>query len=304
MPKLRLLVVDDDPLLRRSLKLQLTRAGYEVHEAEDGQSAWEMIAREGYRFVITDWNMPGMKGPELVQRIREGGLAGYTYIMMLTAHVEKLDVVVGLQAGADDYITKPFDMDELRARVAIGARILELESRLTDSLASTAELAVRDGLTSLFNRRAFDNRLADEVQRAMRYQRPLSLLMIDIDHFKLYNDQHGHPQGDALLRELSTLFLSCVRSTDFVARYGGEEFVVILPETNADNALAVARSILERVCVHPFAHRETQPGGSLTVSIGAAGFDPQQPDPERLLLAADQALYQAKGAGRNRVVIV
>jgi diguanylate cyclase (GGDEF)-like protein len=302
MTKLRLLVVDDDALLRRSLNLQLTRAGYEVHEAEDGQMAWEMIEREGYRFVITDWNMPGVNGPDLVRRIREGGLPGYTYILMLTAHVEKLDVVVGLQAGADDYVTKPFDMDELRARVAIGARILELESRLKDSLASTAELAVRDGLTGLFNRRAFDNRLADEVQRAVRYQRPLSLLMIDIDYFKLYNDQHGHPQGDALLRELSTLFLSCVRSTDFVARYGGEEFVVILPETNTANGLAVARSILERVCVHPFSYRETQPGGSLTVSIGVAGFDSEQPDPAHLLLAADQALYQAKGAGRNRVV--
>ncbi len=295
--------MDDDALLRRSLNLQLTRAGYEVHEAEDGQMAWDMIEREGYRFVITDWNMPGVNGPDLVRRIREGGLPGYTYILMLTAHIEKLDVVVGLQAGADDYVTKPFDMDELRARVTIGARILELESRLKDSLASTSELAVRDGLTGLFNRRAFDNRLADEVQRAVRYQRPLSLLMIDIDHFKLYNDQHGHPQGDRLLRELSSLFLSCVRSTDFVARYGGEEFVVILPETNSANALAVARPILERVCVHPFAHRETQPGGSLTVSIGVAGLDSDNPDPARLLLAADQALYQAKGAGCNRVVV-
>jgi len=302
MTKLRLLVVDDDALLRRSLNLQLTRAGYEVHEAEDGQTAWEMILRDGYRFVITDWNMPGVSGPELVRRIRQAETAGYTYIMMLTAHIERLDVVAGLEAGADDYLTKPFDMDELRARVAIGARILALESRLKESLSSVEELAVRDSLTGLFNRRAFDARLTDEVQRAVRYQRPLSLLMIDIDHFKLYNDQHGHPQGDALLRELSTLFLSCVRSTDYVTRYGGEEFAIILPETNSANALAVAGTILDRVCSHPFAFRETQPGGSLTVSIGVAGHDDHQLDEEQLLLAADQALYLAKAAGRNRVV--
>jgi diguanylate cyclase (GGDEF)-like protein len=304
MTKLRLLVVDDDALLRRSLNLQLTRAGYEVREAEDGQAAWDMIEREAFRFVITDWSMPGVNGPALVRRIREAGLPGYTYIMLLTAHTEKLDVVAGLQSGADDYLTKPFDMDELRARVAIGARILELEGRLKQSLAGAAELAVRNGLTGLFNRRAFDDRLTDEVQRAVRYQRPLSLLMIDIDYFKHYNDQHGHPQGDALLRELSMLFMGCVRSTDFVARYGGEEFSVILPETNPANALSVAGSILERVCAHPFLYRQGQPGGAFTVSIGVAGHDDNQPDAERLLLAADQALYRAKGAGRNCIIAV
>jgi two-component system cell cycle response regulator len=304
MSKMRLLVVDDDALLRRSLNLQLTRAGYEVHEAEDGEVAWEMIERTGYRFVITDWNMPGLSGPELVGRMRQMLASGYTYILMLTAHSEKSDVIAGLRAGADDYLTKPFEMDELRARVGIGVRILELEAKLQESLASAAELAVRDGLTGLFNRRAFDDRLTDEVQRAGRYQRPLTLLMIDIDNFKDYNDQHGHPQGDALLRELSTLFLSCVRSTDFVARYGGEEFAVILPETNPANALAVAGIILERVCTHEFLYREAQPGGALTVSIGVSGTDDGLPDAERLLLAADRALYQAKGAGRNRVMVI
>ena len=304
MTKMRLLVVDDDALLRRSLNLQLTRAGYEVHDAEDGEAAWAMIERETYRFVITDWNMPGMSGPELVQRIRARPAAGYTYILMLTAHSDRLDVITGLQAGADDYLTKPFDQDELRARVGIGVRILELEAKLQESLASAAELAVRDGLTGLFNRRAFDDRLADEVQRAGRYRRPLSLLMIDIDHFKHYNDQHGHPQGDVLLRELSELFLSCVRSTDFVARHGGEEFAVILPETNPANALAVAGIILERVCAHPFLYRETQPGGALTVSIGVSGNEDGLPEAERLLLTADQALYQAKRFGRNRVVVL
>jgi len=301
---MRLLVVDDDALVRRSLSLQLTRAGYEVHEAEDGEVAWEMMQRIGYRFIITDWNMPGLSGPELIARVRDMLAVGYTYILMLTAHSDKDDVIAGLQAGADDYLTKPFDMDELRARVGIGVRILELEAKLQESLASAAELAVRDGLTGLFNRRAFDDRLTDEVQRAGRYQRPLTLLMIDIDHFKHYNDQHGHPEGDTLLRELSALFQGCVRSTDFVARYGGEEFAVILPETNPANAVAVADTILQRVCAHEFLYRETQPGGALTVSIGMAGTDDSPPDAERLRLTADRALYQAKAAGRNRLVIL
>jgi two-component system cell cycle response regulator len=302
--RVRVLVVDDDALLRRSLQLLLNRAGYEVREAEDGQAAWDLIQREPIHFVITDWNMPLVNGPQLVSRIRTTAFPSYVYVIMLTVHTQKLDVVDGLLAGADDYLTKPFDLDELRARIAIGVRILGLEARLMRSVASAAELAMRDSLTGLFNRRAFDNRLSEELQRAVRYERPLSLLMIDIDHFKRYNDQHGHPQGDVLLRELSGLLLGCIRSTDFVARYGGEEFAVILPETSPPHALSVANTLLERVRAHPLPLRETQPGGALTVSIGIAGHSPDRPNADRLVQAADQALYQAKGAGRNRLVAV
>src|SRR5258708_25186617 len=142
-----------------------------------------MIERIGYRFVITDWNMPGLSGPELVGRMRHMLAAGYTYILMLTAHSEKMDVIAGLQAGADDYLTKPFDMNELRARVGIGVRILELEAKLQESLASAAELAVRDGLTGLFNRRAFGDRLADEGHRSAAHRSPLTLLMVGILDF-------------------------------------------------------------------------------------------------------------------------
>lgn len=296
----KILVIEDDRMVQKALRRLFESAGYCVDARMDGVSGLESFRAMPPAAVVLDLRLPGRPGQEVCREIKQQSPA--LPIIVLSATTDVADKVLLLEQGADDYVTKPFDMDELRARVAIGARILELESRLKDSLAITAELAVRDGLTGLFNRRAFDNRLADEVQRAVRYQRPLSLLMIDIDYFKLYNDQHGHPQGDALLRELSTLLLGCVRSTDFVARYGGEEFVVILPETNAGNALAVARSMLERVCVHPFPYRETQPGGSLTVSIGVAGFESDHPDPARLLSAADQALYRAKGAGRNRAV--
>ena len=300
---MRLLVVDDDALTRRSLSLQLTRAGYEVHEAEDGEEAWQRIAAEHFRFVITDWAMPGLDGMGLVQRIRREPLPGYVYVILLTGNASKPDVVRGLDAGADDYLTKPFDHDELRARVAIGVRILELEDRLNKSRDELAALAVRDGLTGLYNRRAFDSRLADEVHRAARYRRPLSLLMIDIDHFKLYNDAYGHPHGDQLLRDMAGLLQRSVRSTDFVARYGGEEFAIILPESNQANALGLASAILARVAEHPFVDDETQLVGPLTVSIGAAQHGGEAGASEALLLSADQALYRAKRAGRNQVAV-
>jgi two-component system, cell cycle response regulator len=303
---MRLLVVDDDVLLRRSLALQLTRAGYQVVEAEDGQQAWEMLQAEAFRFIITDWSMPVMDGLELVRKVRAAGLPGYTYIMLLTANTRKADVVTGLEAGADDYLTKPFDLHELRARVAIGVRILDLEARLLQSLAQVQELAVRDGLTGLYNRRAFDQRLADEVQRAARYWRPLSLMILDIDHFKQVNDSYGHPHGDQVLRDLAGLLRGCVRSTDFVARYGGEEFAIILPETSLQNAVAVAQLIQARVAGYSFA--PPQAGEAcrefLTLSVGLAEHSSANPAPEALLEAADRALYQAKQGGRNRVAVI
>ncbi len=299
---MRVLVADDDALLRRSLKLQLMRAGHDVVEADNGEAALDLLQREAIRLLITDWQMPGMNGLELVRRVRAAGGPGYVYIIVLTANSLKRDIIAGLEAGADDYLVKPFDAGELGARVSIGVRILNLEGRLTQSLAHVEELAVRDGLTGLYNRRALDQRLADEMQRAARYLRPLSLLIIDVDYFKQYNDTHGHPQGDELLRQLAGVFEASLRSTDMVARYGGDEFVVLLPETSLAKALTVARAIHARVAASPFPLAETLPGGKVTVSIGLAEQTGQRSTPASLLEAADQALYQAKNGGRSRVV--
>lgn len=291
---MKVLIADDDPNQRRLLLIHLSRAGHEVVEAADGRAAWEALQREHIRLVITDWTMPEIDGVELIRRIRTASFPSYTYVLLLTALGDKHDVVIGLDAGADDYLTKPFNAGELRSRVAIGERILNLETRLRD-------MATRDSLTGLFNRQAFDTRLADELRRARRYQRPLSLILADLDHFKNYNDTNGHVRGDQLLNELAGVFLAAVRATDFVARYGGEEFVILLPEANRANAAEVAQRVRAMVADYPFPCRETQPGGSVTLSLGVASYLEDVPEEGNLVDYADQALYRAKKAGRNQV---
>jgi diguanylate cyclase (GGDEF)-like protein len=300
---MKILVVDDEPGLRWIVKTQLTRLGHEVVEAEGGEAAWELWQREAFPLVVTDWMMPDIDGLELVRRIRTAPSLNYTYIVLLTVRTDKSDVVTGLEDGADDYLTKPFDAGELQARVAVGSRILSMETRLRESLAQQSELAARDSLTGLFNRRKFNTHLADEIRRSRRYNRPLALIMIDIDHFKHYNDAYGHVQGDHLLQELAKVLAHSVRSTDFVARYGGEEFVIVLPETNKTCSLLAAEKIRSAVATHPFPMSGSQPGGSLTLSMGVASYPEDMPDSEVLVERADQALYQAKQTGRNRAVM-
>jgi diguanylate cyclase (GGDEF)-like protein len=178
-----------------------------------------------------------------------------------------------------------------------------VETRLRENLVQQSELAARDSLTGLYNRRKFDAHLMDEIRRSRRYNRPLALIMIDIDHFKHYNDTYGHVQGDRLLQELAKVLAHSVRSTDFVARYGGEEFVIVLPETNKTCSLRAAEKIRAAVATHPFPMSGSQPGGSLTLSMGVASYPEDMPDSEVLVERADQALYQAKRTGRNRAVM-
>jgi diguanylate cyclase (GGDEF)-like protein len=303
-PGRKVLIVDDEDGLRRVLSLQLKRAGYEICEAPTALAAWEMLQTDTIQIVITDWMMPEMNGLELVQRIRAADFPLYTYVIMLTALGTRDNIVTGLTSGADDYLTKPFDSEELKARLMIAERILALEARLHASIHEHAEMALRDGLTGLLNRRAFDVRLNEEVRRASRYNRPLALLMLDIDYFKHYNDSHGHPQGDRLLCELAQLLTQNVRVSDTVARYGGEEFAIILPETIKTKAMMVGEKIRAAVAEHPFPLAETQPGGALTLSLGVAAFPEDLPESNVLLDRADQALYRAKHTGRNRVVML
>jgi len=303
---MKILVVDDDNTLRHILQIQLTRAGYEVAEAEDGQVAWDLLQNENIRFVITDWMMPEMDGPQLIRRIRQANFTGYTYIIMLTAKEGKEAVVTGLEAGADDYLTKPFDPGEFRARVAIGKRILNLETRLSESLARLEELAMRDGLTGLFNRRALYQHSEGELSRARREHFPLSLVMLDIDHFKMVNDQHGHLVGDQALKVVADIITHSKRPYDWAGRWGGEEFLVVLPNTGLNEARIVAERIRENVARASVTLPDHNNHLHLHISLGVTSTA-SRPDAnlalDQLLHQADEALYRAKRAGRNQVCL-
>lgn len=297
---MKILVVEDDPLSRQIVAASLRRAGYEVVHAEDGQAAWELFQRETYSLVITDWQMPELDGPELVQKIRADGGKSYTYIIMLTAMDDKENVVSGLESGADEYLTKPFNSRELVARIASGVRIIKLEEELKDAHRKMEILAMHDGLTGLFNRRAIEEHAEAALDLAKRKDRALSILLLDIDHFKSINDQYGHKAGDEALRQLARMLTENLRQYDRAGRWGGEEFIVILPETELQEAMHVAerlRSRVEQASVSP----ENCETFSMQISLGVASVCAPYPSLAKLIDAADTALYEAKQSGRNRV---
>lgn len=297
----RILVVDDDRVTRAQLAFLLQKVGYEVATAENGQAALERISEGWFPLVLTDWSMPEMDGPTLCQRIRDKGQDLYTYVIMLTGRRDKDDLMQGLDAGADDYITKPFDTDELLARLRVGHRILELHMKMRETERRLRDMADRDGLTGVLNRRAVDARLEEAFNFAQRLDRPLSVALLDLDHFKRVNDVHGHQTGDAVLVEAARRFEGTVRSYDVIGRYGGEEFLLILPDAVPWSARLVAERVRHALFERPIVSGDLEV--PVTVSIGVASFDPRSPaTPQRLVEAADGALYQAKQRGRNLVV--
>jgi two-component system, cell cycle response regulator len=301
---MRVLLAEDDVFLRQLLRVTLRRAGHEVVEAADGQHAWDLMQRERSRLAIVDWMMPRVDGPDLIRRIRGAGWPGYTYIILLTARNDRQDVLDGLSTGADDYLTKPFHREELLARVGVATRILERETKLHESLAREEELAMRDSLTGLLNRRAMQERATAELNRAMRERNDVGLLMVDIDHFKTFNDQCGHLLGDRALAHVAEVLRGTVRDYDFVGRWGGEEFLVVLPGTSLAQASLVADRIQSTMAARPLALGDRVPP-ALQLSLGVTAFSPQQGPRtmDQLLEEADAALYRAKAQGRNRVCI-
>ncbi len=298
---MRLLIAEDELISRRLLLSALTRMGHDVLVAEDGQAAWDILQREDIRLVVADWEMPRMDGLELVRRIRSMDDRGYIYTILLTSRGEKQDVVHGMESGADDYVTKPWDDGELMVRLKAGARVLDLYAELDHRNRQLQRMALVDGLTGIANRRAFDSEFQRLREQARRFWRSLSLIMVDIDRFKLYNDTLGHEAGDNALRAVAQLLQRDLRQVDTAYRYGGEEFVCLLPETEATGAMIVAERLRDGIVSARIAHPANPPLGIVTVSLGVATFD-MRDQGEDLVRHADAALYAAKAAGRNCVV--
>lgn len=297
---MRVLVAEDDPISRRLLAASLTRMGHEVIAVDNGGAAWTTLCEQDIRLVVADWEMPAINGLELVRKIRARGMRPYVFVILLTARMRKQDLVLGMEAGADDYMTKPWDEGELMVRLKAGARVLELYQELDSANEQLKLAALVDALTGVPNRRAFDEEFGRQREQARRFWRALSVLMIDIDHFKGYNDALGHGAGDEALRSVAALISRELRQVDTVYRYGGEEFICTLPETDEAGTLTVAERVREAVATAGIRHPGNPPWNVVTVSIGMALFDVRRDD-EDLVRQADEALYAAKAAGRNRV---
>jgi diguanylate cyclase (GGDEF)-like protein len=299
------LIAEDDPIFRRILESWFKRWDYRVTAVENGVDAWEVLQREDApQLAILDWMMPGMDGIELCRRIRSRDQGVYRYVLLLTAKDDKQDVIAGLEAGADDYLTKPFDVNELRARVRAGKRILDLQAALIRAKDDLQFAAAHDALTGLWNRGAIIDLLKREVSRRQRTGDALGVIMADIDYFKKINDTHGHLIGDAVLQEVTRRLAVGVRPYDVVGRYGGEEFLVVFPGCNAANLIVGAERLRHCIGDQPI---ETSAGQiSVTLSLGLASVEQNEKETlacEAFLRTADEALYAAKARGRNRVEI-
>jgi two-component system, cell cycle response regulator len=300
MAEFTIAIVDDDAAIRRLVRLFLRRAGYETLEFEDGAAARAALLSEFWDLAILDRRLPDMDGVVLAHELKSHTDFRTRYIIMLTGEDEQEDKIEGLELGADDYITKPFQYPELLARIRAGKRIVDLQKELVETNRRLELLSITDGLTKLHNHRYFQDELARAFEESQRYQRPLSLAMIDIDFFKKINDTYGHAVGDDVLKRAAALYRSSVRSTDLVARYGGEEFAVMMPETSLQDGITFAEKI--RLLVETTA-METQAGPvQATVSIGVASVPHSRiHSAKELIVAADKALYRAKRGGRNQV---
>ncbi len=297
------MVVDDDELTRAKLASLLRLAGYEVQVASSGEEALRVLGVRPCHIVITDWEMPGMNGLALCRALRLRDGERYTYVLMLTVHGDKNDILVGLGAGADDYLVKGAQVEELLARVEVGRRITRLEHSLRVTGEENRRLSVTDPLTGAQNRRFLMKYLPRELERSRRYEHPLAILSCDIDDFKRINDGFGHEAGDEVLQHFMTRASSCLREAiDWIARSGGEEFVVVLPETKLVGASCVAEKIRLALTGQPI---PTSAGPlSVTVSIGVTALETVHElatiSVVELLRAADHCLYASKNLGRDR----
>ena len=297
---MRVLIAEDDLTSRLLLQKVLLSWGYEVTVTKDGSEALQALeAEDAPRLAILDWMMPEMDGVDVCRRVRARETEQPPYIILLTALDDKDSVVTGLEAGADDYVGKPYDPGELRARVEVGRRLLELNERLLEAQRALGVLARTDALTGVLNRGALMGELESETARARREGSSLGVGMLDIDHFKLVNDTHGHAVGDAVLQEVVSRAAAVLRPYDRLGRFGGEEFLVIIPGPSDGEIGVVLERIRAAVAQSPIGVGELRV--PVTVSIG--GVDRGGESRDDLILRADAALYAAKDQGRDRVVM-
>ena len=301
----KVLIVDDDPLVCERLRSLVLAAGFEVSTASSGAGALASLHKDFSPIVISDRMMPDMDGLALCRAIRSERFTSYVYVLLLTMQDAEQDILAGLDAGADDYLSKRASSAQLIARLRTAQRILTLEHSLRTVVDEKSRLATTDTLTGASNRRYFTRHFSRELKRVQRYGGPLSLLMLDIDHFKLINDRFGHALGDEVLQEFAKrIGAGLPRESDWFARMGGEEFVVVLPQTPSGGAQIVAEKLRASVAAIPF--RTLAGAVPVTVSIGVASLESLaarnvEPSLDAMLDLADRCLYDAKAAGRNRV---
>ncbi len=307
---MKIVIVEDDPVFRLILSRALEAMSFEFIAFEDGAEAWEYLRTNEVRVLITDWMIPGLDGLDLCRRVRlRGALGPYVYVILLTARTSREDRLRSLQAGADDILTKPLDRAELFARLNVAQRIVNMEEQLRSRSLELermhaelerrnfllSELASSDGLTGVKNHRFFREKLEAQFSLARWRDVPLSVVMIDVDQFKSFNDSFGHPAGDEVLRDVAKILRSCVRDHDMVARYGGEEFAVLLPSTDVDDSRGLGERLREAIEQFPWKRRP------ITISLGISTTCPRVPRASVLIDLADRSLYQSKAEGRNRV---
>ncbi|MDH3646667.1 MAG: diguanylate cyclase [Gammaproteobacteria bacterium] len=307
------LVVDDDAAIRGIVAEVLSDDGHAVEAVESAEQALERLTKGGIDLVITDIRMSGMDGLSLLKEIRRND--NILQVIIMTSHGTMDSAVGALKSGAYDFLTKPFENLEIisttakraldavkmaREKVLLVATLTRNNEELERMNNFFRDLAIKDGLTNLYNHRHLQEALTVEVERSKRYKRDVSVLFIDVDYFKTYNDTQGHPAGDEVLRSLAKILLEHARDADTVARWGGEEFVILAPETSAEQARELAERLRAAVSAFPFQGRETQPNGLITISVGVATLDPNGSH-ESLVSRADAAVYEAKAAGRNTV---
>jgi len=301
---MKILVADDDPVSRRLMQRTLERSGYEVIVASDGRAAASALtSSDGPKLALIDWMMPELDGPGVCAEVRRRTDGSYVYIILLTSKQSNEDIVEGLEAGADDYLTKPCHHAEVKARLKTGLRILELEQKLVEAREGMRFRATHDGLTKLMNRTAILGHLQQSLDRSTREGLPCSILLCDIDYFKRINDVHGHLAGDAILETFATRLQHAVRAGDAIGRYGGEEFLIVLEGCAAEDISMRAEQVRRSVTNTPFRLRE----GTLNVSVSIGGMSisglnrPMSAD--RMIELADVAMYQAKASGRDCIRI-